>query len=304
MRNRAVWRLLLVPVAFGAAGVLGVAGVASESPAETPVATAPEGVAAGAGPEVEPAAGLVRRDEANKVEIVLPAPYWRFYPRSELADMGRGGCGGRPELPPELICAVGHNDAPCVVQCARRPGSYLMRSREDLEAFVEERLAAIKKQLGDRMEIVEPSTYSEVAGATVHRVAFSVPAGGGAGGCAPAAAAEGDGNKMVNLLVNYFMRPVGQDALHYEVNCVAPEAVFEKLKPEVDFIVSHFRYAGETVPAAEFYVPDAPEEKLLTAEDAREDVTPRRRGSPLTFVMLAAVLVWMLWRRRGRAKAA
>jgi len=100
-------------------------------------------------------------------------------------------------------------------------------------------------------------------------------------------------------IVHHFVRPAGADCLLFVLSCFGPADAFARLEPEVGLIVESFRYTGEL--QTEFFAPDAPEERLLTAADA----APARPGGFNWLMPVAvAMLVWMMLRRRKQKAAA
>ncbi|MFO8006206.1 MAG: hypothetical protein R6V05_00565 [Candidatus Brocadiia bacterium] len=237
-------------------------------------------------------------DETNRIRFRLPGEWWQHYNRQELADRLQGGCGAG-QLPEELLHAAGHKDAPAQILLFRGPAQFLMRDRDDLETFVNASMQALTEQMGGA-EGVHENDYVQDApgGMIVHRYSFSAPLRGG-GGCA--GMAQGQELTLRYLYVDYFVRPEGQDARNFQMRCFAPEEVWPDIKTEIEFVVSSLRYTGEV--AGEFFVPDAPQEKVLSAEEVSESVEGR---SPFpTWLLVAGLIfvVWLLMRRKSKGEA-
>ena len=232
------------------------------------------------------------RDEANRFEMKLPAPYWASADRAKLAAQSAGGCGG-PRVPPNLMLVLEHKDALARVWCERSERPFLMRNRADLEGFVDAFAETVRKQVGSRLTDSEAS-YEERDGMIIHTLSF-VMAGRTGGGCAGQPAA-GDAPKMRVLVAHYFLRPKDEDAIYWKLSCMAPAEVYGELKGESAYILGSFRHTGDL--AAEFFVPDAPQDKLLTAKEGARAAGASGPSYVWIFLIGLAVVVWLLTRKR------
>lgn len=235
--------------------------------------------------------------EAAPVELRVPASYWMAVDPDELAEQMSGGCTP-PRVPENLLLVLRHKDAMAEVWLVSSP-RYLMRNRDDLEEYVGGFVQAVRQQLGESMSEVS-TTYAERDSLIVHRFAFSVTPRT-TGGCVGATQAPQAPEKSRFLLVDYFLRPEGEDGLHFRASCRASEEAFEALKSEFEFILSSFSFTGET--AEEFFVPDAPAEKVPTADEAAEQVSVSKGQYGWILAAGAIVIIWMLLRRRKRSQA-
>jgi hypothetical protein len=252
---------------------------------------------AGQAADREEAPGILVADRTEEVEFRLPGPYWEHFTRAEISDRTRGGCAGR-RVPPELLFVLGHKDAECQVLLLKGNRRFLMRNRDDLETFVQASVQSITKQIGSAGSVIHvEKPYREREGMIVHRFAFRAPARGAGGGCVPVGGVGGQQAMMRYLFVDYFVRPKGEDALNLQARCFAAADVYEDLADEVEFIVSSVRHTGE--PADEYFVADAPAEKVLTAKEVAEASGGGKSG--MTNMLLLAgliVVVWLLLRRK------
>ncbi len=238
-------------------------------------------------------------DESNRIRFRLPGEWWEHYDRQELAGRLEGGCaGGR--LPEELLHAAGHKDARAQVLLFRGGKRFLMRDRDDLETFVNATVQTLTQRMGGAGQVHENAYVEDPPGGMiVHRFAFSAPLRGG-GGCGGMGQA-GPELMLRYLFVDYFVRPAGRDARNFQIRCFAPEELWPDIGVEIESVVSSFRYTGTT--AEGFFVPDAPEEKVLSAEQVAKSVEGR---SPFpTWLLVAGLIfvVWLLLRRKRRAAA-
>jgi len=243
-----------------------------------------------------PTAAVVR-DPLYRLEFALPARFWRHVDNEELSAEARktpGGCAPPPQVPDNLLFMFTHSDAPVLGRVELAERAFLLRNRTGLEEYVDARIEAIASQAGGAMQDRQVS-YAEQPGAIVHRLDFTVPAAPGRGGCVPSGARPA----MRYSIVHHFVRPAGADCLLFVLSCFGPADAFARLEPEVGLIVESFRYTGEL--QTEFFAPDAPEERLLTAADA----APARPGGFNWLMPVAvAMLVWMMLRRRKQKAAA
>jgi hypothetical protein len=239
----------------------------------------------GLGAEAVPP-GLVVSDPASRAELSLPGGYWQCLSRSDLARQARGGCAG--QVPPELLLVAAHKDAPAQVVLMAGRRTFLMRSRDGLEAFIEASGADLARQLG-KAGAVEESSYEDRDGVIVHRFAFSTAMASRGGAQAQ--------QRVRGLAVDCFLRPAGEDARHYQIRCIAPEETYAQLEPEIEHIAGSFRFTGEL--AGEFFDAAAPPEKVLKPEDA---VTPRGRSPLSSAVMVAmlALVAYLIFFRRKK----
>ncbi len=247
--------------------------------------------------EQKEATGLTVSNPAHSIEFRLPAPYWEAYDRGELSERFEGGCAGR-RLPENLLYVASHKDAPCQVLIFTGNQRFLMRNRDDLEAFVDASVEAVTERLGSGGEL-KNREYGELDGMITHRLAFTAPVRGGPG-CPAAGGGGGETSVMRYLFVYYFVRPAGEDAFRFEARCFAPVDPYDELEPEIELLVSSFRYTGET--AESFFDADAPAEKVPTAEEARES-TGEDGGIPGWLIAAGLiVIIWMLMRRKKKAE--
>jgi len=244
--------------------------------------------------EPAPPAGIPVTSPENRIELRLPAAYWDAQTGAQIAAGTPGGCAPT-RVSPDLLFVIRHLDALAEIWIIRSEEPFLMRDKNDLEAVVNAFTGAIRDRLGETMSDVE-SEYEERDGMIIHRFAFTAPPQGG-GGCVPAQPAA-EPQKLRFMLVHYFLRPEGEDAIFFRASCRATAETFEALEGEINFILSSLRFTG---PVAEnFFAPDAPQEKLLTADKAAKAV---RRPSGVQGWMLAIgmmVIIWMLLRRRKK----
>jgi len=248
-------------------------------------------------PRAEEPAPIIVRDDANQLELKLPAPYWNYRDRRQLLSTTQGGCA-RPRIPESLLFVLEHKDALARAWCEKGTRPFLMRDRGDLETFVNGFVEAIRKQVGAAIEDAE-AVYQERDGMIVHRWAFTMPVrSGGCGAQAPA----GPQQKMRYVFVQYFVRPKDSDALDFKLLCMAPVEVMAELKPELEYIIGGFRYTGAV--AEDFFVPDAPEGKVPGAKGGEQAAGVS--GASRYWLLLAVgliVTVWLLSRRRKKTQA-
>jgi len=234
-------------------------------------------------------------DPTSRLAYQLPAPYWLAITRMDMMSKGGGGCAA-PRTPENLLFVCQHKDAPVQVAFIRGNEPFLMRGRDDLEAFVDALVQAIQKQGRDTIADLQ-TEYREQNGMIVHRMKFTAPAGGA--GCAGAGASQ-QAERVTIMFVEYFVRPEGQDALHFRAMCAAPTSVFERFQSEVEGIVSSVRYQDAV--AAEFFVPDAPEDRVPTSKDAARAASTRQ-GSSMWMLVAVVAVSWFLLRRRKKAQS-
>jgi len=245
----------------------------------------------------EPPSPVVVRDPLYRVEFELPAPFWQQMDNQALAaqaEQAPAGCTPQ-QVPADLLFVFTHKDAPVLGRLELGERSFLLRDKTGLEQYVDARVAAIGSQVGGAMQDSE-SSYAFSEGLITHRFDFTVPPQTG-GGCAMGAGAGG-GPAMRYAIVQHFVRPQGADALLFVMFCYAPADAFLQLRPEIDAIVHSFRYTGEL--DAEFFAPDAPEAKLLTAADAAKGT---QKGFNWLMPVGLAVFIWLMIRRKKQKPA-
>lgn len=233
------------------------------------------------------------------VEFNLPAPYWSYHDRQKLAAQAQGGCMG-PRTSPNLMFVLEDKDALARVWAERGSGSFLMRDKRDLEAYVNAYVDAVQKQARTQVEDTE-SAYSERGGMIVHTFAFTVLPSSGGGGCAMQAAPS-EQRQMRYVFVQCFVRRKDAEAVEFRMFCMAPADVYTQLRPEFDYIIGSFRYSGPV--ADEFFVPSAPQDKVLTPRDAKRSAGGSGGSNYILPVIIAVMLViWFVMRKRKAASA-
>ncbi len=263
-------------------------------------AAAPEAPAvAQAPPEAGPALVHIR-DQADGVEFDLPAPYWKCLDRQALAAQSAGGCQGGGRLPPGLMFMLEDKDALARAQGERNARTFLMRDKKDLEAYVNAYVQAVAKLARSQVEETKPP-YQDRGGMIVHEIQFTTtPQSGGTGGCSPQPGAAL--STMRYMVVEYFVRRKDADAVEFRLFFMAPADVFDRLKPEFDHIRDSFRLTGPV--AEQFFVPDAPANKVLTPKDAARSAGGGSSGNyVLPIVIGVFIIAWFILRRRKPAAA-
>jgi hypothetical protein len=274
---------------------------AEQQAAQEPGAGQPPADEAGADPPAPARAaegsGVAITLEEARLRLKKPAPYWEQMTPEELTEQAPGGCVPA-QTPPNLLLVLNHRDAPVVLGVLRGGDTFLMRNRDDLEAYVDGLTQPIRQQLGEEAEI--ETEFSRRNGMPVHRVSFTASAGAAGGGCAPAQ--QGQQQELQFIIVDYFIRPADGDATYFRISCRGEDGAFEDVRNEVEFILASVEYTGDL--AEDFFVPDAPDEKVPTAEQAAE--AAGGGGETQWGWMLAAgmiVVIWFLLRKRGKKQA-
>jgi hypothetical protein len=236
------------------------------------------------------------QDPLYRLEFKLPAPYWRYYDPKQVASQMPPGCTS-PRMSPNLLFVVNHEDAVANVWGERLGRTFLVRSKDELEAYVNAFVASVRAQAGGEVQDFSQS-YSDIENPIVHRFEFTAPQRSGAPcGAPPAANAPA---RMHYLFLHFFVRPKGADAMAFRVFCAAPADVFEALRPEFEYIVGSLRYAGEV--DAQFFAPDAPQDKLLTPKDAQQS-GGKSALSGFLFPAGLVIIIWMMLRRKKKQPA-
>jgi hypothetical protein len=271
-------------------------------PEETPTQTSIRAAEVPSDTQVQRQAGslAVTRGKDTPMAVTLPAPYWEFRNRQELARAmeENQGCGGSPDMMEELVWGMRHKDAPVQMQCLESSYRFLLRDEAGLEDFINERLEFVMAQLGESVDLLDRGFVGEgdPGNPVVHSVSFDVPAqAGSAGGCGQQPPEQDQGPGYVVVLVDFFVRPKGQDLIRYELRCYAPKDAYEDLKEEIEFILGSVEYQGEL--ADGFFAPDAPDDKLPGEEEVEESPGG---GGKMGFMVAAFVIavIWMIMRRR------
>jgi hypothetical protein len=259
-------------------------------PTDQPLEVAADTPAAREGPR--PAPGPITiQDPLYRLEFKLPAPYWQHHDPKEMAGRAPGGCAG-PRVSPNLLFVLTHKDAAANVWAERLGRPFLMRDKDDLEGYVNAFVEAVARQVGEVEDL--NVSYPQTANPVVHRASFVAPMRA-RGGCGPRPAAGAEPQKMRYVFLHYFVRPKDADAMAFKVFCAAEAGLFEELEPEFDFIISSLRYTGEV--DAQFFVPEAPEEKVLGPKEAARAAGARSRFSWMLPIALIMV-IWMMMRRK------
>jgi hypothetical protein len=234
------------------------------------------------------------------VEFNLPAPYWSYYDRQKLAAQAQGGCMG-PRTSPNVMFVLEHKDAFARVWAERGSRPFLMRDKKDLEAYVNAYVDAVRKQVRAQVEDAK-SAYSAQEGMILHTFTFTVLPSAGGGGCAMQTAPAAEQREMRYVFVQCFVRRQDADAVEFRMFCMAPADAYAQLKPEFDYIIGSFRYSGPV--ADQFFVPNAPQDKVLTPRDAGRSAGGGG-GTNYTLPIIIAVIliVWFVMRRRKATPA-
>lgn len=274
---------------------LGVGAQEAESP------TAPPGQAAEPAPAAQPAVegaeatqepGRTVEVPGARLRLRLPARYWRTMTREEIAEQARGGCGA-PQVPERLLLLLRHRDAQVWLQVWRHAEGFQMRSRDNLERAEKEVTTKIKGQFGDDVPEIK-TDHERRDGIIIYRHSYTAISRGQTG-CAAGGDGQGKPQQIHVLIADHYVRPADGDATLFRIRALAPAETYAALRPEVEFILSSIEYEGE--PAADFFVPDAPEEKLLSPEEISEQ--PGGGGNYGWLIAAGAVMVvWFLLRRR------
>jgi hypothetical protein len=241
--------------------------------------------------------GTLVSDQSREIQLRLPAPYWEHQTREELMQQSQGGCMA-PQVPANMVLLVSHKDA-LVRLFLTRGKRFQMRDKDDLETYVGGVIRGIQKRLGKQSEVLSKS-FDERNGMIVHRCALETPLQGG-GGCMAQSSAPSRFQSVRYEVVNYFVRPGGEHATHFQMLCMAPTSVWKGLEEELEFTLSSFRYTGEQ--AEEFFQPDADPEDVPTAEEGARSTGGSGGGNYTTLLMVGGVIlvIWFLLRRKKQA---
>jgi len=227
-------------------------------------------------------------DAAHGFRLRMPAAYWECKtPAQLLAESGAqaGGCAGASGggVPPSLMLLVRHKDAPAAVSLELQQDRFLLRGKEDLENYMNGRLRILMERGGKALEL-EKSSYEERAGMIVHRAVFR---------------AQAQDKRQKYLLVDFFVRPEGEDARLYEMACFSTEEAYADMEAEFEQFVGNFEFIGK--PAATFFAPDAPLERLPSLDKLQQ------RGSAcggayagMMIAVLVVFAVYMYWTYRRK----
>ncbi len=281
----AVWVLLV------SAGAL-----AAETPPPPAEAAPPAPKAAAAAPKE---AGMPVTSPENRLALRLPAPYWEALTPQEVAKQMQGGCS-QGQVPASLIFFLHDKDALVDIVVTRSDRSFLMRNKDDLEAYENGVMKAIQDQVGTGASDVK-SGYSERDGMTIHRYGLTITPTAHGGGCAAMTQPSGPPQKLHFLFVDYFVRPQGEDAVYYRASVRAPVETFKELQPEIDYILDSVRFTGKM--AAKFFDPNAPAEKVPTAKEAAGSVTAHKSVSGWMLAVGLMIAIWLMLRWRKKPKA-
>ena len=228
---------------------------------------------------------LLVDDPANGCSLSLPGPYWECRARSQIASevpSGGGGCAPAAGVPSSVLLVMRNKDARAVASLERLPQRFLMRGKDDLETYTEARRRALTERAGGGVES-EPPSFAQRDGMIVYRIAFG---------------SEAQDQRYV--LANFFVRPQGEDARIYQLVCMAASDDSGLVEPDFERMAASFRFTGE--PADSFFVPDAPEDKLPSAEARRAPAAPCGQGYAGMILAMAVVFVlyWLIRRRQPR----
>ena len=278
--GRERWHRLVMSVCVWL-GVLAGGAAASEAPAAA--AGAPSEGSEHLQMRADEQGHLIIEDNVDLYSLSLPGRYWKCRTANQLvADAGQqgGGCAPAGGVPPGLLLVAQNRDAPAVMTLELMPKRFLMRSRDDLEKYVNGRHEMIRQRGGAGVE-PGPASCSESHGMILARAVFT---------------ASGRGQKQNYLLVLHFVRPQGEDARLYQLACIAPEEDFGWLSEDFEHIIASFRFTGTA--SAEFFAPDAPAEKLPSVEEASAGAGCGRGYAGMILASAVVFAVYLLVRRR------
>jgi hypothetical protein len=250
--------------------------------------------------EAESPAPVLVSVPGEQVECRLPGPYWAHSTREELLDETPGGCTG-PRVPANLVFLLNHKDAEASAWCERVARRFLMRNEDDLESFVSGFIEGIQAQArGTVLSANSSFPDAPAPGVILHRYELSIAASQGTG-CAGPGAGGRPSEPMRYVFQHYLVRPRDQDALAFRVFAAAPTEAFEALAPELEYILNSVRYTGAT--EEEFFAPDAPEEKVLTAKEASRAVSGGQGRFNWLLPVGMVLLIWFFLRRKKQQPA-
>lgn len=231
---------------------------------------------------------VVVEDEANQYRLSVPGPYWECKTPDQLAGADGGGCAAR--LRPRadgFLLSISNKDAPAAMALQLLPDRFRVRSTDDLEGYVEASQAQLRKQAGGMLNFLEKS-WEQREDMIVHRTSFT----------------RTDRNIAGRfVLVRYFVRAEDEDVRVFQLIAMATEEEFAWQEKDFEHVIDSFRFSG--VPAAEFFEPDAPAEKLPSAQPAA--TSSRGPGQwirgVLPGIILVVIVYWILMRRRRKKQA-
>jgi hypothetical protein len=284
---RAALLITLVLLAVASAAGAGVVPQPGEAPG---IAEAGEAPAAAVRVWVDEERRVVVEDEANQYRLSVPGPYWECKMPDQLGGAGGGGCAARMRPRTDgFLLSISNKDAPAAMALQVLPDRFRVRSTDDLEGYVAASQAQLRKQAGGTLNFLEQS-WERREDMIVHRTSFT----------------RTDRNITGRyVLVRYFVRPEDEDVRVFQLIAMATEDEFAWQEKDFEHVIDSFRFSG--IPAAEFFEPDAPAEKLPSAQPAatssRGPGRAKEIGGVLPGIILVLGVYWFVMRRRRKKQS-
>jgi hypothetical protein len=225
-------------------------------------------------------------DSENKYRLVIPAPYWEFRTAEQLrADSGSGvGCDMAAKVPDSLLVVARNKDAPAGFSLELKPDRFLLRSRKDIESYIEQKDNMLAKRFRGSAELEETSLVTQ-GNTVVYQVQYHL---------------SQEGREQLYMVADFFIRPEGKDVRVYELACIIPPRWYSVLKDDYEMVVDSFEYTGTV--GEPFYASDAPAEKLPEAQLTGSEDEERGVGKGIVWMVVAvfgAIMVYLFMRKRG-----
>ena len=220
----------------------------------------------------------------ERFRLVLPAGYWEVETPQDIARRTGptgGGCApGGSQVPSSLLLMVRNEDARAAMTLELKKTGFLMRGKEDLDTYIDERMKKLEEQ-GRGSLTIEDTGRQNRDGMIVFKTLLS---------------ASGKGGTQRYLLVDYFVRPRGQKARLYQGGCMASGAAYERYGEDLEAMADSFVYTGPMAPS--FFAPEAAAEQVPEVQD-QPDILQQCGGpvSGMAIALVGVMIVYMMWRK-------
>ncbi len=221
-------------------------------------------------------------DKVNDYTVLIPAPYWNYKTPSQLQKQHGsqpGGCVPGGGIPESLLLVLQNKDAPSTgVSIERKSQRFLLRGKDDLTDYMSKQEETLLEKMRGSGELLSSRTRTEPGGVvyTAH-YEFRDPS---------------HEQTLRVIMANILIRPPEQDVIVYQIQAFAHKEWYERLEDDFMELIDSFRYLGEA--ASQFFVPDAPEEKLPFALDNTQPHQPRC-GEGISGIVMASAAVLVLY---------
>ena len=237
--------------------------------------------------------------QAYPVQMEIPTgEAWKTHIADGSSQQGPAACAGPRRSSSDLILVARHQEAKAGISLERVRKEFVLRNREDLRAYMDERITQLKEASGKDVEI-QDSEIKETGGEVVYRLGFTAPLGAAGGrGCG---GPRGGGEKGQFVIQEHYLRtPDSNSARVYRTSAMTPLSEKGKWSSVLQKAADSFTFTEEM--ADSVFLPEISESTLPSVDKGSSESSRRTTWLVIGGLIIAVTLMWHM-RNRSKSKS-